>query len=74
MVMTLSPDPVEKDPNEVCYFVTKKKLQDEAEERIGQLPDLLLSRFSPEDIGAVTTDSNPTCSYKPIPKEHTDDA
>eukprot|EP00957_Ditylum_brightwellii_P159395 12133274-Ditylum_brightwellii.AAC.1 len=63
-----------KDPNEVYYFVTKKKLQDKAEEWIDQLPDLLFSQFSLKDTSTVTTNLNPTCSYKSLPTEHTDDA
>eukprot|EP00957_Ditylum_brightwellii_P072101 5480746-Ditylum_brightwellii.AAC.2 len=65
---------VKKDPNEVYYFVTKKKLRDEAEEWIDQLPDFPFSQFLPENTRTVTTDSNPTCNYKSLPTEHMDDA
>eukprot|EP00957_Ditylum_brightwellii_P042776 3239005-Ditylum_brightwellii.AAC.1 len=65
---------VEKDPNKVYYFVTKKILQDEAELWINNLPETLVTRFSVDDMDNVTTDSHPTHSYRVIPTEHTNDA
>eukprot|EP00957_Ditylum_brightwellii_P109765 8372259-Ditylum_brightwellii.AAC.1 len=65
---------VEKDPNNVYYFVTKKALCEEAEAWIDGLPDTLVTRFLVNDMDNVTTDINPTRSYRVIPSENTDAA
>jgi hypothetical protein len=65
---------IEKDPNEVYCFVTRKALRGEAEMWIDNLPEILATRFSEYDTNNVTTDSHPTRSYRVIPSEHTNDA
>eukprot|EP00957_Ditylum_brightwellii_P057367 4350226-Ditylum_brightwellii.AAC.1 len=55
---------VEKYPNNVYYFVTKRALHEEAEAWIDNLPETLVSRFLVDDMDSVTTDTNPTHSYQ----------
>eukprot|EP00957_Ditylum_brightwellii_P090992 6928449-Ditylum_brightwellii.AAC.1 len=55
---------IEKDPNEVYYFVTSKVLQEEAELWIDNLPETLATWFSEYDMNNVTTDYHPTRSYR----------
>eukprot|EP00957_Ditylum_brightwellii_P159223 12118697-Ditylum_brightwellii.AAC.1 len=54
---------VEKEPNNVLYFVTKKALRKEAEEWINDLPETLVTRFLVDDMDNVTTDTQPMHSY-----------
>eukprot|EP00957_Ditylum_brightwellii_P209282 15361076-Ditylum_brightwellii.AAC.2 len=54
---------VEKDPNNVYDFVTKKALCEEAEAWIDDLPETLVTRFLVGDMDSVTTDTHPTRSY-----------
>ena len=65
---------MEKDPNEVYYFATKKHLREEAEVWIDDLADLLLHQFSAEEMDSVTTDAHPTRSYRAVPTAHTNEA
>eukprot|EP00957_Ditylum_brightwellii_P191831 14603651-Ditylum_brightwellii.AAC.1 len=65
---------IEKDPNKVYNFITKKYLRDEAENWIDDLPELLFCRFLPSDMDKVTTDTHPTRSYRVLPTKNTDDA
>eukprot|EP00957_Ditylum_brightwellii_P085302 6488001-Ditylum_brightwellii.AAC.1 len=64
---------VEKDTNNVYYFVTKRALREEAEACINDLPETLVTRFLVDDMDSATTDINPTCSYQVIPSDNTDD-
>eukprot|EP00957_Ditylum_brightwellii_P202482 15330390-Ditylum_brightwellii.AAC.1 len=51
---------MEKDPNNVFYFVTKKALHEEAEARINDQPGTFVTRFLVNDMDSVTTDTHPT--------------
>eukprot|EP00957_Ditylum_brightwellii_P087647 6673591-Ditylum_brightwellii.AAC.1 len=65
---------IEKDPNEVYYFVTKKYTREEAENWIDDLPELIACCFPPSVVDEVTLDSQPTRSYRALPMENTDNA
>eukprot|EP00957_Ditylum_brightwellii_P154903 11789837-Ditylum_brightwellii.AAC.1 len=65
---------VEKDPNNMYYFVNKKALCEKAEAWINNLPETLVTRFLVDDMDSVTTDNNPTHSYQVIPSDNMDDA
>eukprot|EP00957_Ditylum_brightwellii_P039723 3005661-Ditylum_brightwellii.AAC.1 len=65
---------VEKDSNNVYYFVTKKALCEEPEAWIDGLPETLVTRFLVDDMDNITTDIDPMRSYRVIPFENTDDA
>eukprot|EP00957_Ditylum_brightwellii_P145103 11051836-Ditylum_brightwellii.AAC.1 len=51
---------IEKDLNDVYYFVTKKFLRGEAEHWINKLPEFLLRHFPPDDMDKITTDNQLT--------------
>eukprot|EP00957_Ditylum_brightwellii_P168786 12847416-Ditylum_brightwellii.AAC.1 len=65
---------VEKDPNNVYYFVTKKILCEEAEMWIDDLPETLVTRFLADYMDSLTTDTHPMHSYRFLPTENTNDA
>eukprot|EP00957_Ditylum_brightwellii_P155267 11820234-Ditylum_brightwellii.AAC.2 len=65
---------VEKHPNSMYYFVTKKALHEEAEAWINVLPETLVTRFLVDNMDSVTTDTNPTRSYQVIPSDNLDHA
>eukprot|EP00957_Ditylum_brightwellii_P051712 3921323-Ditylum_brightwellii.AAC.1 len=64
------------DPNNVYYFCTNRANQDEAIIWLDNLPELLHTTFSFEDLCLIckSNDTDHSCNYREDPANNTDDA
>eukprot|EP00957_Ditylum_brightwellii_P097469 7423369-Ditylum_brightwellii.AAC.1 len=65
---------VEKDPNNVLYFITKYSLKAEAEIWLDNLYEMLRNNFIRDKLDLIVMEEEPSCSYRLIPMEDTDGA